>query len=330
MVYNDRSMDRDKKPLISVIITNYNYGKYISAAIDSVLNQSYKNIELIVIDDGSTDDSVEIIESYKNKYPEIVIVYRKNKGVVYTRNEALSLVKGEFFIFVDADDTIPKKFISEMYATAKASKADVVCCDLETEAILKVEPISLVNLLMFNATPICQLVRVENLPPQARFDNHLDKLGHEDIDFFFSLYERGLVFAKCHSTIYKYNVHGEGRSPRMNGLTEKHYEARVYIYNKYISGVERKSLTDALIEALIEKDNKIIEWIDVAADRMDLIQRFQEDQKIKENIIKSKNEQVDELNVELANIKNARSYRIVRTIEAPIKAVKKLKMRGLK
>ena len=73
------------KPLVTVYITNHNYGIYINKAIKSVLNQSFKNFELIIIDDGSIDNSKEIIEKYKN-HKKIKIIYQKNKGLTVSNN----------------------------------------------------------------------------------------------------------------------------------------------------------------------------------------------------------------------------------------------------
>jgi len=88
-------------PLISVIIAAYNADKYIKEAIDSVLNQTYKNFELIVIDDGSTDKTAQIAKSYKGK---LKYVYKENGGVSTARNTGIKLAQGEFVAFLDADD----------------------------------------------------------------------------------------------------------------------------------------------------------------------------------------------------------------------------------
>lgn len=116
------------KPLISVIITNYNYGQYITKAIKSILNQTYRNIELIIINDGSTDNSDKIIKELISKYPgrNIHYVTRENKGVVYTRNEGMKLAKGEYISYLDADDYFNRDYISKSYRIAKESGADVV------------------------------------------------------------------------------------------------------------------------------------------------------------------------------------------------------------
>ncbi len=92
-----------KEPLITVYITNYNYGKYLKQAIESVLSQTYKNFELIIIDDGSKDNSKKIISDYKNN-SKVMAVYQKNKGLNKSNNLAIKLSRGKFLIRLDADD----------------------------------------------------------------------------------------------------------------------------------------------------------------------------------------------------------------------------------
>ena len=90
-------------PLITVYITNFNYGKFVKKAINSVLNQTFKNYELIIIDDGSKDKSIEIIKEFQNK-KNIQIIYQKNKGLVVSNNLALRLSKAKYIMRLDSDD----------------------------------------------------------------------------------------------------------------------------------------------------------------------------------------------------------------------------------
>ncbi|MBN2900107.1 MAG: glycosyltransferase [Clostridia bacterium] len=90
-------------PVVTIYITNYNYAKYIQQSIESVLKQTYKDYELIIIDDGSTDNSKEIIEQYR-EYPNVRIVYQKNKGLNITNNIAMRLASGQYLVRLDADD----------------------------------------------------------------------------------------------------------------------------------------------------------------------------------------------------------------------------------
>lgn len=101
--------------LVSIYITNYNYGRYIKQSIESVLNQSYSPIELFIIDDGSTDNSKEIIEGYRNR-PNLTIIYQQNKGLNATNNVALGLANGKYFMRLDADDFLDPKAVETMVA----------------------------------------------------------------------------------------------------------------------------------------------------------------------------------------------------------------------
>lgn len=96
-------LDQSYKYLVTVYVTNHNYGKFIKQAVDSVLNQTFQDFELIIIDDGSTDNSREVIEQYADR-EKIKIIYQKNKGLIYTNNIALRASQGKYIVRLDADD----------------------------------------------------------------------------------------------------------------------------------------------------------------------------------------------------------------------------------
>ena len=95
-----------KGPLISVIIPVYNVEKYLHDCIDSVISQTYRNLEIILIDDGSTDTSGKICDAYAKKYSYIRVIHEFNQGASYARNKGLKISNGEYLLFVDSDDTI--------------------------------------------------------------------------------------------------------------------------------------------------------------------------------------------------------------------------------
>ena len=97
-------MDKENS-LVSIYITIYNYGNFIEEAIESALNQSYKNIEIFIIDDGSNDDSRDIINSYLT-IPKIKVVFQKNLGLTKSNNVALRLANGKYIVRLDADDRL--------------------------------------------------------------------------------------------------------------------------------------------------------------------------------------------------------------------------------
>lgn len=96
---------REKEPLVSIIITNYNYGRYLGKAIESVLEQTYLKFELIIVDDGSTDDSRKIIEVFHENYPKKIIpIYKTNGGQASAFNAGFKISSGEIISFLDSDD----------------------------------------------------------------------------------------------------------------------------------------------------------------------------------------------------------------------------------
>lgn len=111
---------------ISVIIPVYNAEKYLDDCIASVVNQSYKHIEIIIINDGSTDNSEEIIRKWKYKDKRIIYLKQDNQGVAATRNRGISISKGEYLYFIDADDRIKLDGIETLVDNAVKTSSDIV------------------------------------------------------------------------------------------------------------------------------------------------------------------------------------------------------------
>ena len=99
---------------VSIIIPVYNVSEYLEQCLDSVVNQVYGNIEIIIIDDGSTDGSNEICEKYQKEYDNIILISQKNQGVARARKKAFEYVTGEYVGFVDADDYVRNDFVQEL------------------------------------------------------------------------------------------------------------------------------------------------------------------------------------------------------------------------
>lgn len=114
------------KEIVSIIVPVFNSADCIGYCIKSIINQTYKDFELIIVDDGSTDDTANIIKKYANKYSNIIYHYQKNAGPSVARNCGLDLVKGKFILFVDADDWIDKKMVAKMIKVQKETNADYV------------------------------------------------------------------------------------------------------------------------------------------------------------------------------------------------------------
>ncbi|MGN0414937.1 MAG: glycosyltransferase family 2 protein [Agathobacter sp.] len=114
------------KPLISVIVPIYNVEKYLKECVDSILNQTYKNLEIILVDDGSPDDCGRICEEYAKKDGRIKVIHKENGGLSSARNAGLDICTGEYISFIDSDDYISEFFIEMMYAGACLNDSDVV------------------------------------------------------------------------------------------------------------------------------------------------------------------------------------------------------------
>ena len=112
---------------ISIIVPVYNAEKYLSRCLDSILDNSYNNIEIIIINDGSTDNSQNIINKYKKKYPQYIIAEeQENKGPAETRNSALKIASGEYIMFIDSDDYIEKDYLENYVKYLKDDNYDVI------------------------------------------------------------------------------------------------------------------------------------------------------------------------------------------------------------
>ncbi len=104
---------------ISVIVPAYNVESYLADCLDSILNQTYPNIEVIVIDDGSPDRSGEIAENYKQKDRRIKVIHQENGGLSVARNSGLDNATGEFVCFIDSDDWIEPDYLELLYSAVR-------------------------------------------------------------------------------------------------------------------------------------------------------------------------------------------------------------------
>lgn len=111
---------------ISIIVPVYNVEKYLRRCIDSIINQTYTKLEILLIDDGSKDQSLNICQEYEKQDARIRVFHKKNEGLGLTRNYGLARVTGEFVTFVDSDDYIVSDALEKLYQKAKETQADVV------------------------------------------------------------------------------------------------------------------------------------------------------------------------------------------------------------
>ena len=121
-----------KNPKISVIVSVYNTEKYIEKCLDSLLNQTYSNIEIVVINDCSTDGSLKILKKYAKKYDNMMLIENKeNKGLSYSRNVGLEKATGKYIGYIDSDDYVDSTYYEQMMKAIKKEKSEIAIADMK-------------------------------------------------------------------------------------------------------------------------------------------------------------------------------------------------------
>ena len=116
---------------ITVIIPIYKVEKYLDRCVESVVNQTYSNLEIILVDDGSTDNCPNMCDEWANKDNRIVVIHKQNGGLSDARNAALDICTGKYVTFVDSDDTIESNMVEYLYGLISENSADLSICDLK-------------------------------------------------------------------------------------------------------------------------------------------------------------------------------------------------------
>lgn len=118
---------------ISIIVPAYNIGAYVGRCLESLLDQTYPNIEVIAIDDGSQDDTGDLLERYAEKYPQIIVIHQKNSGVTAARFAGIERATGDYIGFVDGDDTVDSDMFEMLLTDADRYGADIAHCGYQME-----------------------------------------------------------------------------------------------------------------------------------------------------------------------------------------------------
>jgi len=121
-----------KEPILSVIVPIYNVEQYLAECLDSLISQTEKNIEILCIDDGSTDKSKSIVETYISRYNNIKLICQPNRGLSAARNTGIYNAKGTYIAFIDPDDTVSENMYQKMLTVANTYQLDLVMCGFKT------------------------------------------------------------------------------------------------------------------------------------------------------------------------------------------------------
>ena len=194
-------------PLVSIIITNYNYGRYLAEAIESALAQTWQDREILFIDDGSTDDSVDIAR----RYP-ITVLTQKNSGVCIARNNALSLARGEYVMFLDADDRLVPTAVERMLERLRHAPSDVGYVYGQMEyfgvktGLFASHPFDPHKLAKANFICATTLLRKQVIIDAGGYDDGFRML-REDWELYLRLWSRGYRGEFLQEVILEYRKH---------------------------------------------------------------------------------------------------------------------------
>lgn len=128
-IKHDNSSAEQNQPEISVIVPIYNVEQYLNKCIESIINQTFTNIEIILVDDGSTDRSPDICDYYAKNDSRVIVIHKQNCGVAEARNTGIEVAKGRYFAFVDSDDFVDPDYLTELYNAAEANDCDISYCN---------------------------------------------------------------------------------------------------------------------------------------------------------------------------------------------------------
>jgi len=193
---------------VSIIIPCYNKEAYVKEAVKSALSQTYQNIEIICIDDCSTDNSKTILKALADKYNNIILLEEDaNIGVCRARNKAIDIANGEYILPLDADDTLEPSFVEKaINILDKNDDIDVVYSrvrNLNTKKELFKHNKD-ANLLYGNFITCSAMFKKSDLLNVGGYDTNFDKIGCEDWDLWLTFIEKGLNFYQLNEFLFNY------------------------------------------------------------------------------------------------------------------------------
>lgn len=267
---------------VSVIVPVYNTGKYLRRCLDSLVMQTLKDIEIIVINDCSPDNSKEILKEYEKKYKDKIKVFhnKTNKGIGYNRNLGIEKASGKYIGFVDSDDYIDKGFYEKMYNKAEKENLELVICDLkrvdEQNNFIGYETVKNFKnsnvesnpeiLLNINLGPVNKLYLRKLFDKDTRFS---ENLKYEDLYVLPKIITKSKKIGKLNGVYYYYVIHQNSETTTMNNkifdilkvmdnvnkdLRNLSYYNDIYSYVEYLN---IRTLFRYTLQQKYQKDKKV-------------------------------------------------------------------------
>lgn len=302
-----------EKPLVSILISCFNYGDLIEQAVNSVYSQTYPNIELVVINDGSSDNSGDVIKKITKKY-KFNYIDQENIGVVGTIEKAVSISRGEYFIHLAADDILPDNYVEELVGVAKETGAAIVYTDLINldtgEVVVRPPEFSVELLKHYNFIHGTSMVSMD-LMARNKYDNGLRGLGMEDWDFFLTAVLEGEKAVYTNKTHLRYRRHEVLRSRsqrrRQNG---RGLRPLAYVYSKNIKKFPEEMKHFSWISINM---NEAIDYIDSIEKKNELLE--EENNKTKKSL--------EEHKKAIHDLRSSESYKLGVAVTKPIRLAKR-------
>ncbi|WP_149244195.1 glycosyltransferase [Dyadobacter sp. 32] len=252
-------------PLVSIIIPCYNNKNVIFEAIDSALNQSYPRVEVIVVDDGSTDGSYEFVFDRILEGQNLRIVRQDNQGPAAARNTGFTLSGGDYLVFLDADDILHPDYVESCYREyEKDPSLNIVYCEAELfenkTGLWKLKPFSESTILLYNSIPVFAMLRSQVFQQIGKYDTQLK--CSEDWELWIRLLQQFEGVYKIPKVLFYYRKRNE-----QNSITDQdkiynfRHDSLLYIYTKH-QQLYRNSDLDMtnLLSAVVYKERYYNEW----------------------------------------------------------------------
>ena len=205
---------------ISIIVPVYNTSKYLNKCINSLLNQTLEDIEIILINDGSTDESDSIIKKYKDK--RIKYIHKKNEGIGKTRNLGIEIASGEYLSFIDSDDYVEADFCEKMYNKAIKDNCDIVICDFYKDIDSTLEYIKIESFKDNSLNKNPNILNIVNLGPcnkiykrnlfENRNNRFVENLKYEDAPFVCKVLLSAKKIGKVDEYLAHYVIHDKSET----------------------------------------------------------------------------------------------------------------------
>ena len=230
-------------PLVSIIVPVYNAIEYLDDCIRSITEQTLEDIEILLVDDGSTDDSLDVLRKWENRDSRIKVIHQQNSGVSAARRKGVELASGDWVSFVDADDVLPNRALALMYDQAK--DVDLVVGQIELigqgywnfkvndEFLSPIKYIQLMYQSVMHSGPVARLFRRELFSDSFVFDIPKEITHGEDTIMNCRVATKCCQIRSIPNIVYKYYVR-EGSASHQNKFMSLSY-CRLYEKNEWAS-----------------------------------------------------------------------------------------------